>query len=104
MITDLDRRPDGCSLRLILIRHGEPVRSIRGRCHGKFDVALSETGRQQMRLSMKRLKNLKADALYTSPLRRALDSAAILNGQLRLQLRVSPQLEEIHFGRFEGLS
>ncbi len=103
MIPDLDFLPDGCSLRFILIRHGEPTASTRGRCHGKLDVELSETGREQMRHALERLSNLRADAIYTSPLRRALDSAAIVNRRLQLQLRVSPQLEEINFGAFEGL-
>src|SRR5436305_5836001 len=103
MIPDLNTLPDGCSLRLILIRHGEPAESTRGRCHGKLDVELSETGREQMRRTLERLTNLRADAIYTSPLRRALDSAAIVNEHLRLQVRVSLQLEEINFGRFEGL-
>ena len=89
-------------LRLVLLRHGEPEKNAIGRCYGKLDIGLSRRGRDQVRLKLKLLKALKADALYISPRKRSLESALIASKKLRLQPRVVPELCEINFGEFEG--
>ena len=66
MIASWDR-PDGVSLRLILIRHGEPEASARGRCYGKLDIGLSANGRAQMARLGKALASVSVDAFYASP-------------------------------------
>ena len=68
-------RPPGVGLRLILIRHGEPEASAKGRCYGKLDVRLSETGRAQMTRVADALASTAVDAVYASPRRRARESA-----------------------------
>jgi broad specificity phosphatase PhoE len=101
---DFDSLPNGYSLRLILIRHGEPEQEAKGKCYGRLDVGLSDKGRSQIQKKLSSLRNLHAAALYTSPLKRARESAAILGGSLQLQPRISSELQEINFGRLEGLS
>jgi alpha-ribazole phosphatase len=93
-------RPDGVGLRLILIRHGEPVASAKGRCYGKLDVGLSERGRAQMRRVKDALATVTVDAVYSSPRRRARESAEVLSGEIIVDRRLS----EIDFGELEGLT
>lgn len=93
-------RPEGVSLRLVLIRHGEPEASAKGRCYGKLDVGLSDTGRRQMANVAQALASVSLDAIYASPRRRAHQSAEALDGGVRLE----PRLGEIDFGELEGLT
>lgn len=53
---------------------------------------------------LNRLKGLAPAALYASPTMRALESAAIVGAFLGLQPTISPELVEIDFGGFEGLT
>ena len=98
------QRPPGVGLRLVLIRHGEPEASAKGRCYGKLDVGLSEPGRAQMvRVSNAlRASATTLDAVYTSPRRRARESAEILSGEG--EISVDWRLSEIDFGELEGLT
>jgi alpha-ribazole phosphatase len=92
------------SLRLVLLRHGEPEQEAKGRCYGSLDVGLSETGRKQIEEKLASIRNLRVDALYTSPLKRASESAAIVRDCLGLEPIPADELREINFGAFEGLT
>jgi alpha-ribazole phosphatase len=94
--------PPGATMRLVLVRHGEPDERIHGRCYGRLDVGLSQCGREQMQRVKCRLRDAPVAALYTSPRRRALESARVLAAQ-RWPVRVDDRLREIDFGKFEGL-
>lgn len=102
MIEDLTR-PEGVQLRLLLVRHGEPSPSSRGRCYGKLDVELSEGGREQMRRLGRHIQTVKLDAIYASPRKRALQSARILARQSNVEPLVDERLSEMDFGRLEGM-
>jgi alpha-ribazole phosphatase len=95
-------RPPGVRLRWVLIRHGEPEASARGRCYGKLDVGLSDSGRAQMAGVSEafRASPMTLDAVYTSPRRRAREGAEILSGKIVVDRRLS----EIDFGELEGLT
>src|SRR5262249_46873730 len=86
--------------RFWLIRHGEPEETTRGRCYGSLDVGLSDHGRSQMRRVAAVLKAHNIDATYTSPRRRAIESAAQLNHPHAA--RVIEDFREMDFGDFEG--
>lgn len=103
-IFDLATLPREFLLRLILIRHGEPEQEAKGRCYGSLDVGLSEAGRAQIRSNLASVQNFRAQALYASPLKRAIESARILAASLQIQPTVARDLREIDFGRFEGLT
>jgi broad specificity phosphatase PhoE len=93
--------PDPEALRLILLRHGEPDETVRGRCYGRLDPGLSPRGREQMRQTWMLLASQHAAAIYSSPSRRALESA---NVRAVPSPTVDDRLREIDFGAFEGLT
>lgn len=95
--------PEGVTCRLVLVRHGEPDAAIRGRCYGRLDVSLSPRGRTQMRHTRRRLAGAPIAAFYSSPARRAVESARILASN-RGSVSTCDGLREIDFGHFEGLA
>jgi len=105
MTIDLER-PPGVGLRWILIRHGEPEASAKGRCYGKLDVGLSDVGRAQMaRVSEAFGASVTTlDAVYSSPRQRAREGAEILSGESERDVSVDRRLSELDFGKLEGLT
>jgi broad specificity phosphatase PhoE len=90
--------------RLILIRHAEPDESVRGRAYGALDVQLSPAGRGQAEEIARVLDGVPIDAVFASPLRRALETAAPLAGARGLEPVPHGGLRELDFGELEGLS
>jgi alpha-ribazole phosphatase len=88
---------------IYLVRHGEPEASIRGRCYGKLDVALSPKGEQQIRESVPFFQDVSLQAIYSSPRRRASQSASIIAERKSLPVREESALSEINFGLFDGM-
>src|SRR5215469_16199381 len=88
--------------RIWIIRHGEPVTEARGRCYGHLDVELSGEGRRQVEVVADKLCGETIHAIYSSPRRRALESAAILAGPLRVTVKIEERFREIDFGELEG--
>jgi len=91
-------------MQLILIRHGETLWNKDGRVQGSSDIELSEEGIRQARLLAFSLKSQKIEAIHTSPLRRAVQTAQIINEHHSLAIQNHPGLIEMNQGDFEGLS
>lgn len=81
--------------KLLLVRHGEPSQA--GVFLGRLDPGLSEHGERTAR---EELGGLRAAAIYSSPLRRALETAQVMEGG---DMQVLEELTEIGFGAWEGL-
>jgi alpha-ribazole phosphatase len=96
--------PPGVNVRLILVRHGEPDEWARGKCYGKLDVSLSARGSEQARRAALWLARWPLAAVYTSPRRRAKESAEVIAAMHALDVRVEEGFCEIDFGEFEGLA
>src|SRR5690349_17933268 len=91
-------------MRLILVRHGESEWNRTGRYQGQEDAPLSELGLRQADALANRLKNESLDAIYTSPLQRALRTAeAIARFHPQVPFREDKALYEIHHGVWQGL-
>lgn len=84
---------------LYLIRHGRQNSSL---CN--VDVELSTAGRSQAELLRERLQHYHIDALYSSNLLRAIQTAEILNKTLQLPQVIREEIKEISFGQLEGLA
>ncbi len=91
-------------MKLILIRHGETLWNKEGRVQGTSDIELSDIGTSQAGLLASSLKNQHIEAIYSSPLKRALQTAQIINEFHSLQINTYKELMEMDQGIFEGLS
>jgi len=88
--------------RLIIWRHGQTEWNRTDRVQGQTDVALSEAGREQAVLVAERLVAVHPDALVSSDLRRAADTAAALAARTGLPVEVDPRLRERCYGQWQG--
>jgi broad specificity phosphatase PhoE len=88
--------------KLHLIRHGETEWNRDGRIQGHSDPPLSAAGREQAEALAERLAAEPIGELWSSDLRRALETAEPLAAGLGLDIRVSPSLRERSFGVSEG--
>ena len=88
--------------RLYLIRHGETEENRRGILVGSTDVPLAETGREQAIALGKLARGLAVDAVYSSPLQRAVETALLAFGK-DARIVTDSRLRELHFGEWEGL-
>jgi alpha-ribazole phosphatase len=88
--------------RLILIRHCEPEEGARGRIYGTLDVGLSAQGRMQAVELVDRLDGVHVDGMWTSPRRRARETAEPLAAARGLRLSEDDDLRELDFGELEG--
>jgi probable phosphoglycerate mutase len=86
-----------------LIRHGNIDYNLRvpGRQRGLF---LSEDGRNQAHSLIERFSAIHIDAIYSSPLERAVETAQPLSEKRRVPVEVRDELNEIDFGMWTGLS
>ena len=91
--------------KLILVRHGQTEWNITGRFQGQSDTILSEVGRKQARLLAENFETYysnKVDAIYSSDLKRAFETAETIGKKFSVDVKPDPRLREIHFGKWEG--
>jgi alpha-ribazole phosphatase len=88
------------TLRLDLLRHGET--ELGGGLRGSLDDALTENGWQQMRAAV--IEQGPWDRVVSSPLQRCARFAEELAQQLCVPLEFDQNLQELHFGKWEGQS
>jgi broad specificity phosphatase PhoE len=91
-------------MKLVCVRHGETLYNSAGRIQGQLDSQLSPLGRQQCQAVAEALASLAIDAVISSPLSRALESAQSIAERLKLRVEIEPRLIEINAGIFQGLS
>lgn len=90
---------------LLLLRHGETEWNLSGRWQGQAaDTRLTELGRQQARRVAGRLRSYPIDAIYSSDLRRALETAEIVGQRLGMTPLAEPALRESDIGAWTGLT
>lgn len=91
-------------MRLLLVRHGVTDHNINRQITGQSDVPLTELGRDQVRAVGKYLAREKLDAIFSSDLQRARDTAREIARHHNLPVLEDPDLREIHMGEWEGLT
>lgn len=87
--------------RLYLIRHGQTAHSAADRFSGASDVGLTTAGRQQAQRLAQRLARQPIAALYSSPLRRTVETATIVGRPHGLIPILQADLREIDYGVWE---
>ena len=89
---------------LILARHGETDWNRDGIWQGHGDPPLNELGRRQATELAEKLADVEIDALYSSDLRRAYETAEIVGGAKGLTITADPDLREMDVGSWSGLT
>ena len=89
---------------LLVARHGETDWNREGRWQGHGGPGLNETGRRQAEALAGRLSGLKIDALYTSDLARAVETAEILAARTGCTPVLERGLREVDNGDWRGLT
>ena len=87
---------------IYLIRHGQTDYNRQFRLQGRSDIPLNRLGLAQARAAHEALRGVHFDAVYASPLRRAVDTACIVSGWPEEKIELDPRLIEIGFGIWEG--
>jgi broad specificity phosphatase PhoE len=89
-----------------LIRHGETDWNLHGRWQGHTDIPLNEDGRAQARRLAARLRadRVRFDAIYSSDLQRAWETAGVVGAALDRAPLALPALREINVGSWSGLT
>jgi len=90
--------------RVLLVRHGETDYNQQRRWQGQLDTPLNENGRKQAQALAKKIIEYSVDAIYSSDLSRAAETATILASALELPVIPEPRLREMHVGIFQGLN
>jgi len=89
--------------KLILARHGETVWNVEKIYRGRTDVNLDEVGIKQAELLGKYLSNWELEAIYSSPLRRALDTADIIAHYQKIGVHIVDGLIDFDYGEWQSL-
>ena len=88
---------------LLLLRHGESEGNRNRLIQGWLEYSLTPLGREQAEMSGRYLESLDVAVLYSSPLRRARETADVVAKHTGHNVIELPDLREYHFGEAEGL-
>ena len=89
---------------LYFIRHGQTDWNKDMRMQGQSDIPLNENGRESAIEAGKTLANTHIDLAFSSPLKRAKETAEILLEGRNIPLYEDQRIQEISFGSYEGMS
>jgi broad specificity phosphatase PhoE len=89
---------------LLLARHGESDWNRARRWQGHADRPLTDLGRRQARELAERLADVELDAVYSSDLQRASETADIVARLQGLDVTTMPELREVDVGSWSGLT
>lgn len=85
---------------LYIIRHGQTEMNSRHALQGRSDFALNEAGFAQARSAAEKLRGVRFDRVYSSPLRRAVQTAELLAPGA--EIVIDERLIEMDYGPYEG--
>lgn len=91
-------------MKLILVRHGETIWNKEKKIQGITDIGLNEKGIEQAEKLAYSLQKEELDAIITSPLRRAYDTARAIGKYHDIAIKVEEDLQELNAGELEGLT
>jgi alpha-ribazole phosphatase/probable phosphoglycerate mutase len=90
------------STTIYLIRHGETDWNLQQRYQGQKDIPLNETGIKQAQSIAEKLNGKSYKALYSSDLKRAVQTAQEISKKVNLPIVTYDSLREINQGDWEG--
>lgn len=89
-------------MELYIIRHGETDWNKKRKFQGQSDIELNDRGRELARITGTALKDVKFDRIYSSPLKRAYETAELIRGERDIPIITDDRLKEMGFGIREG--
>jgi broad specificity phosphatase PhoE len=93
---------DDMKTRLIFVRHAEAEGNIQREFHGWTDSKITEKGHIQAKKASERLKNVKIDIIYSSSMKRTIQTAEYIAKVKNLPIIRTDKLKEINGGDWEG--
>lgn len=88
---------------IFYVRHGEnPANLTREFSHRLVDYSLTETGRRQAERTAAHFQRQRIDAIYSSPLKRARETAEIIARRLTMPVSIVEQFREVNVGSLDG--
>lgn len=91
-------------MRLILVRHGETLWNEQSRVQGLANIELNPLGRRQAEALALALKDQPVEAIYSSPLSRALETARAIARWHQIEVVPTAALQELDVGELDGLT
>lgn len=101
-------------LKLYIVRHGQTEWNVLEKFQGQLNSPLTPEGIEKVKETAKELKNIKFKAGYTSQMGRTIATAEMIlennkyeqekTSDQKLKLQKLPELNEIHFGEWQGLT
>ena len=91
-------------MKILITRHGQTDWNVLGKIQGQTDIELNDNGRQQAKETGELIKNENIDIIITSPLKRAKQTAEIINENFNVTIIEDNRLMERNFGKSEGLT
>lgn len=89
-------------MRLFIFRHGETDWNAEQRFQGHLDIPLNDRGRAQARRLVPQLRRQGIEAILSSDLSRALETASIVASELGIGIHQDPDIREAHLGEAQG--
>lgn len=86
-----------------LVRHGQTDWNVEGRYQGQVDIPLNEAGLQQAQELAKQLESVQFDAIFSSNLKRASQTAGCVASLKNMDVQYDFRLREISQGTWEGM-
>ncbi len=93
---------NGAMTRFVLLRHGQTAWNLERKNQGKEDIPLDDVGRRQGEQALVALADYPFDVVWSSPLRRAAETAERVAAATGQAVRVDERLVERSYGEWEG--
>jgi len=94
----------GATRDFVFVRHGETDWNRQRRLQGSQGDSINDAGREQAKALARLLWEVPLQAVYSSTLARAVETASYVAGPHRVSVATDPRLNEIHHGEWEGLA
>lgn len=92
------------TMEIYIVRHGQTKWNKEKRLQGSVDIELNENGKELAVITGKNLMDTHIDVIYSSPLKRAHETAKLIRGERNIDIITDDRLRELNFGSMEGES
>ncbi len=86
-------------MNIYVLRHGQTDYNVQGKFQGQVDIPINSNGIEQAKMVTEKLKDINFEIVFSSPLKRALQTAKIVTNS---EIIVDNRLIERSFGKLEG--